>query len=339
MGLVEKAREFEHKPDVKQRIQQAWQDHAEFLKAFPLRQNPSRIDSLTPEDLYNPGTGGYFFYWIEHRLKPLGHLRLGSAQVFRNAATDIEKFKRLLRTAVSDDKSLAEKVDAPWEGIPGFGGDKHVAKKIIFCYYPDNIMPIFNTTHLEHQANNLGINLEEEASGKYRQPYASLTLGQKWELLTEALLRLKRETEVVRDWDNACFMRFLFDQFAPPSSSSIQVPASPKPFIRSAGLGLLWEPKNEQEVLFLFAKFHHELGFPYILQVQAHFPDITVIDNDKQTKRIEVELAASHFRAHQHDPSGCDYVLCWQNDLTEEDEGFYPEVIALKEELGARNIL
>jgi hypothetical protein len=30
--------------------------------------------------------------------------------------------------------------------------------------------------------------------------------------------------------------------------------------------------------------------------------------------RIELEFAATNFRAHRHDPKGCDLLACWIDD-------------------------
>jgi hypothetical protein len=64
----------------------------------------------------------------------------------------IKEFRNLLRIAVDDRKSLAEKVDAPWERIGGIGPDKLLAKQLIFCFNYDRgaVLPVFSTQHLRH---------------------------------------------------------------------------------------------------------------------------------------------------------------------------------------------
>jgi hypothetical protein len=82
-------------------IRNAWKVHAEFLKKFPYRENPEQIDTLTPDQIYNPGKeGGYFINYIEHKLMPLGHISVGSDRAWRSAREDSETFKGLLRMAV-----------------------------------------------------------------------------------------------------------------------------------------------------------------------------------------------------------------------------------------------
>lgn len=68
------------------------------------------IDKITPDDVYNPGKEGYLLHYLEHKLKPLGHLHVPSDRPWRNAREDIETFKELLRIAVDEEKSLAEKL-------------------------------------------------------------------------------------------------------------------------------------------------------------------------------------------------------------------------------------
>jgi hypothetical protein len=50
---------------------------------------------------------------------------------------------------------------------------------------------------------------------------------------------------------------------------------------------------------------------------------------------VEFELSASNFIAHKHDPSRCDYIVCWENDLAEEElKALAGKIIALKDRLG-----
>lgn len=106
--LVTKAKEFEGK--IERKIKRAWARHKEFLKLYPFREHPEEIDLLTPEKIYNPGTGGDFFLgWIEFKLKDLGHIRVGSALYAENARDNPEKFKELLRITVNDSLSITQK--------------------------------------------------------------------------------------------------------------------------------------------------------------------------------------------------------------------------------------
>ncbi len=54
-----------------------------------------------------------------------------------------------------------------------------------------------------------------------------------------------------------------------------------------------------------------------IKKANDNSPDCIAINGEGKEIRIEFELLASHFRAHQHDPHGCDLIVCWHNDWAE----------------------
>ena len=91
--------------------------------------------------------------WVEHRTRNLGAIFTYGGRVYPNAVKQIDKFKELLKVLVDDSKSIAKKIDAPWENIKFFGGDKLIIKKILFLYYPDDVIPVFKTKHLEDFVN------------------------------------------------------------------------------------------------------------------------------------------------------------------------------------------
>jgi hypothetical protein len=235
--------------------------------------------------VYSPGEKNYFFLWIEHKLKSLGHIGIGSAAVWENARASTDKLKELLRHAVDDSAPLSEKIDAHWEDIKGFGGDKHIAKKIIFCYYPREVMPIFKTEDLEHFAEKFDLDYRKAAHEKYGKDYSILSVGQRFELFNGLLLKLKQGHSKLKAWDSALFGRFLYTCFAPPKKPSTAVRHEVKPF---SPYGLVSEPTYEQEVVFLFSKFHIELGFPIIVRIRDEFPDAEVFNNGKELKRVNL---------------------------------------------------
>jgi hypothetical protein len=127
-------------------------------KLFPFRKHPECIDKLTPKKIYNPGGKDYFFYWIEYKLKILGHLSVyNGKKTYINAMDNINALKQLLKIIVDDTLSISEKIDAPWEKIKRFGGDKHIAKKILFCYYPEKVICVYNTKDLEEFSEKLDL--------------------------------------------------------------------------------------------------------------------------------------------------------------------------------------
>jgi|Deesub1362B_J571_1020462.scaffolds.fasta_scaffold00003_171 hypothetical protein len=338
MNLEDKIEEFKDEIDkFKKRLNDIWEtSYKELIKRFPFKYEPDKIDDLSPDDIYNPGNPGYFLDYVEHKLKLLGHIYVPSDRPWRSARDNLDEFKRLLKIVVND-ISLADKIDAEWQNLPGWGGDKHYAKKIIFLYHPDEIIPIFKTKHLEHFNKVLGLwnKVNEKALGKYKKSYENLSLGQKYELLNRILLEFKNSHEAIKKWDNALFTYFLYRTY-PPSE-----PIKPTKVVEPlSATRLLFSPANELGVVALFSMYHKELGFPYIVKVKPDFPDAIIIDREGNVKTVEFELYASHFIAHRHDPTKCDYIICWEDDLDEsarEDllsKNRELKVISLKDRLG-----
>lgn len=318
MSIIEKVREFDPAGKHRREIDNALKLLNQCREKYPFKDTPDSIDRLTDEDLFKKG-GDYFFKWIEFTLRPLGAIALGSATVYRNACNQLEEFKDLLRIAVDDEKSLAEKVDAPWERISGMGGDKHIAKKIISCY-DDNVLPIFKTRDLEYFFNTL--------VGRLKLPpnYETMSLGEKYQFLTEALINVKESLAETKGWNNPYFTRFLYEMYPPPKEKiQWEKPAPPEPLNK---LGLLFAPLTHEEMMFIFSKIHEKIGFPYIIKIQTAYPDVVALDNDRTMKRIEIETFASQFKGH--DPKDCDVIVCWENDLTEIPKD-WPEIIQLKD--------
>ncbi|TEU20514.1 MAG: hypothetical protein E3J21_02380 [Anaerolineales bacterium] len=173
-----------------------------------------KINELSSEKIYTRGDKNAFLYWPEFGLKDLGRLGAWNAYYAENARDNPEKFKELLRKAVDDSLSKSEKIDASWEDIKYFGGDKTVAKKIIFCYYPEEVLPIFKTEHLKHFVSVLKLDFKKEAHD-YSRSYDVLSVGQQFELLNKLLLSYKGSIEKFKSWDNVLFMKFLYEHFPP----------------------------------------------------------------------------------------------------------------------------
>lgn len=96
--------------------------------------------------------------------------------------------------------------------------------------------------------------------------------------------------------------------------------------------GLAHEPVNEQGVLFLFGMLARRLGF-IVQSLQSAYPDclakMEVEPGLWQDRSIEFEFRSSHFRAHGHDPSKADMIVCWIHDWEACPE--HIEVIELRE--------
>jgi hypothetical protein len=98
--------------------------------------------------------------------------------------------------------------------------------------------------------------------------------------------------------------------------------------------GLVYSPINEQGVVFLFGRVLDDLNM-YIEEVRTAYPDCVA---RRYTGKgwgkvyIEFEYLSSSFIQHGHEPSKCDIIVCWEDDLTESQkktlEGI--EIIELK---------
>lgn len=215
---------------------------------FPFTENLREIEWLDPDRLFkvNPDEVGEFFRLIEDFLKPLGYTTMAGSNVYRNARLQIKEFKNLLRITVDDRKSLAEKIDAPWDRIGGLGQDKLLAKQIIFCFNYDRgiVLPIFSNQHLRHFTNRI----VESFSGQTKY----LSQGQEYEYYTNALLAAKNSLPTSKEWNVTYFARFLYQTYPPPDSERIGVNASSD---RKIGMAV----SNEQLELQAFMRLLGEL--------------------------------------------------------------------------------
>lgn len=323
--ILESAHKFAGSSKNKSNDSAAQDQIKEFLRRFPYRQHPGTIQAITPQILYDKGNTDYFFNWVEKKTSNAGRIFTYGGKVFPNAVNDIETFKRLLAMIVSESESVADKIDSKWENILGFGGDKLIAKKILSLYFPEAIVPIFKTENLEYIAEKLGIFSASEDG--FPPGYESFTVGKKFEMFTKKLMKFK--TDNLKDWTNTLFGTFLYNEF-PPSKVNHNQDKPKLKKMSDSSIGLLFEPQCEQEVVYLFSLKHSELGFPFLIRLQQGFPDVLAYDEDRQQVRIELELYASTFLQHKHEKSGCDFLVCWENDLTEDPPDF-PEIIELKE--------
>lgn len=97
--------------------------------------------------------------------------------------------------------------------------------------------------------------------------------------------------------------------------------------------GLIYSPINEQGVVFLFGRILEDLNL-YIEEIRLKYPDCVA---RRYTRKgweriyIEFEYLASNFIQHNHDPSVCNMIVCWKNDLTKTDKKNLPgiEIIEL----------
>lgn len=100
--------------------------------------------------------------------------------------------------------------------------------------------------------------------------------------------------------------------------------------------GFVYEPDNEQETIALFMRVMNLVRPSWcIKRLQAKFPDGIFHDTEKAADiRAEFEYLSSHFLAHEHDPKGCDLIICWENDLAPSvTENLDVPILTLKHEL------
>jgi len=212
-AVSQKAGVFDGGGAIKRSVDEALENLKVFRERYPFTEKPEAIEALTPDDVFRVDEGeiGEFFLYIEYYLKALGPLIVYS-NVYRRIRRHLEIFKELLYVVVDKNKTLAEKVDAPWSEIKGLGGDSHIAKKIIFCfnYEAGSVAPIFSTSHLEYFLNII------QEKPWLPVHYDALSLGEKYETLTEELLEAKESSQVTKPWEITYFCRFLYETYTPP---------------------------------------------------------------------------------------------------------------------------
>jgi hypothetical protein len=210
--ILERASAFDKLGILKHEVDRALTELKDFRQKYPFTENLRSIEWLDPDKLFkvNPDEIGEFFRTLEGYLKPLGYQTSNSSNVFRNTRLQISDFKGLLRIVVDYRKSLAQKVDARWERVGGFGQDKQLPLKIIFSfnYESGNVFPIFNIKHLKHFVSRT----VDVLSG----PTKYFSFGQEYEHYTNELLKAKNDLGITKDWGVLYFTRFLYQTFPPP---------------------------------------------------------------------------------------------------------------------------
>jgi len=219
--MLEKANAYDKVGIEKHEVQKAVLSLKELRQKYPFTENLRSIEWLDPDKLFkvNPDEVGEFFQLLERSLKPVSFTNLNNSNVYRNARLQISDLKNLLRTAVDDRKSLAQKVDAHWDRIGGVGQDKTLAKKIIYCFNEEKgaVLPIFSTQHLRHFVSKVS-----DLSGGQTKYYSS---GQEYEHYTAELLKAKNSQPLTKSWHALYFARFLYQTYPPPDSEPIGVNA------------------------------------------------------------------------------------------------------------------
>ena len=85
----------------------------------------------------------------------------------------------------------------------------------------------------------------------------------------------------------------------------------------------LVEPVSEMMVVYL-AGFITPLFGWRTLTVREEFPDALFEDiKTGEQIRVEFESLSSNFLNHNHSPSGCDAIICWQDNMSRADKARY----------------
>jgi len=246
-SLLEKVKAFDKNGEIKIEVDGAMKMLKDFRARYRFAENPESIETLDPDDIFKVQSDevGEFFHWLEYYLKPIGHLTLYS-NVYRQIREQFEDFKELLHVVVDPEKSLAQKVDAPWDQIRGLGLDRHIAKKIIFCfnYEGGDVLPIFKTNNLEHFFNKI--------VDKPTFPAQYVSLGEKYQFLISELLRVKQNLPETQSWELPYFSRFLYDSYPPPPVDEPPIEAGGRTKPNS-------ETRNEQMQFREFTELLNEL--------------------------------------------------------------------------------
>ena len=182
----------------------------EFLSQYPFKTKPHLIKPSiqTRDDLYE------FLVWLVFRLRPLGGIAaIIPGQAADAAAGKLLRLHELVRVAMNG-HGVAAKVD-PWD-IPYFRPGGLIVRKIVATYFPNETMPIFNQAHVERFVEYLELDKDNLARTRYKKNYESLLSGQKWELLTDALLDCKKLNARLAREDNVYFMYVLYARSARP---------------------------------------------------------------------------------------------------------------------------
>ncbi len=210
--MLEKANAYDKNGLMKREVEKALELLKDFRIKFPFAENPQSIGWIDPDKIFKPDSNeiGEFFHYLVYSLSSLGALTIHSSNVYQNIRLQMEDFKNLLRVAVDQKKSLAEKVDAQWEKINGLGQDKHIAKKIIFCFNCETatVLPIFSTQHLKHFVNRIA-----DAPSSETKYYS---LGAEYAHYTSELLKAKDSLPLTKSWEITYFARFLYNTYPPP---------------------------------------------------------------------------------------------------------------------------
>jgi 5-methylcytosine-specific restriction protein B len=194
---------------------------AESLRLQAVERFPIQAWPEMPLERYALGTDqseDSYCYWLEFRTRMVGSISGGSAHkhlMFRQRSdgrwsyptgfADEQGAWRAIRAAFVQAFELAAgRSFADIDALQLAGGPA-LRTKSIYLYFPDELLPIFSTAHLQHFIRHLG--REPDAGG-------AVTLNR-------SLLELVRANPAFRDWTGHEVMRFLYDWVDPHDTRRI----------------------------------------------------------------------------------------------------------------------
>jgi len=196
--------------------QAAERGRAKFLADYPVRDQPATVISVikTSRDAED-----FVRRLASDPILWLGAIALRSNRPIEEAGRNLSRFRELLARAVDPAIPIWKRIDGQWD-IAGFGGEnRQIAKKIVNTYYPELILPVFNTEHAEHFARYLRVEKDFVSNQLYGRCYAALRApGEIWHVLCEALSRERDQNSHLAGEDNLYFMYCLYRTSACPSN-------------------------------------------------------------------------------------------------------------------------
>ncbi len=209
--VIARALDFAASGDIAVSERTARQQISEFVGRYPYKERADLLRAMTPDDLFEGAADDRFFNWLQDRTSSVGAVQPMSPAIFQEAVRRFDFFKVLLTVLVSDKKSISSKIDQNWGVIPGFGGEKEIAKKLLSLYYSDFVIPIFRAEEMERYSTALGMDYMDRSIQHFRKEYSLLTEGQKFELLNLALTEFRKNN--LAEWTNTLFASFLRQEF------------------------------------------------------------------------------------------------------------------------------
>ena len=182
---------------------------AEILKRFPLDKWPEmRLEDYA---LGQPGVKDTYSHWLEFKSRWVGSIRGGSARkhviykrrdregwYFPNVFSDVTEAWTRLRSEFVEAFRLAERRD--WERIDELetlGRGPAVKLKSLHVHFPDQVLPVYSTDHLQHFLRALDRPPEEVG--------ASSVVA-----LNRFLLAALRDNPALEGWNTKQLQRLLY---------------------------------------------------------------------------------------------------------------------------------